>query len=173
MFNHRVMPGTTTVMLLAGVLAGGLPASGVDAQTVAPAGEPVVAAMAGAPSHYPPNRFSKRAGAYYGLIWGIDSLSVKAVESGDIIRFAYRVLNADKAGVLNDKKLEPALLAPRAQVQLVIPSMEKIGKLRQSSTPVEGKAYWMAFSNKGRLVRRGDRVSVVIGQFRADGLIVD
>jgi hypothetical protein len=31
----------------------------------------------------------------------------------------------------------------------------------------------MAFSNKGRLVKRGDRVSVVIGQFRADGLVVD
>jgi hypothetical protein len=31
----------------------------------------------------------------------------------------------------------------------------------------------MAFSNKGRLVKRGDRVNVVIGKFRADGLVVD
>jgi hypothetical protein len=31
----------------------------------------------------------------------------------------------------------------------------------------------MAFSNKGRLVKRGDRVNVVIGQFRAEGLVVD
>jgi len=55
----------------------------------------------------------------------------------------------------------------------VVPSLEKVGKLRQSSTPQAGKSYWMAFSNKGRLVKRGDRVNVVIGKFRADGLVVD
>jgi hypothetical protein len=31
----------------------------------------------------------------------------------------------------------------------------------------------MAFSNKGRLVKRGDSVNIVIGQFHADGLVVD
>jgi hypothetical protein len=31
----------------------------------------------------------------------------------------------------------------------------------------------MAFSNKGRPVKHGDRVIVQIGQFRADGLVVD
>jgi hypothetical protein len=29
------------------------------------------------------------------------------------------------------------------------------------------------FSNKGGYVKRGDRVTVVIGKFRADGLVVD
>lgn len=65
------------------------------------------------------------------------------------------------------------LIDPQAQVKLVVPSMEKVGQLRQSSTPQAGKSYWMAFSNKGRLVKRGDRVNVVIGKFRADGLVVD
>jgi hypothetical protein len=31
----------------------------------------------------------------------------------------------------------------------------------------------MVFSNKGRLVKRGDRVNIVIGQFQATGLVVD
>ena len=39
--------------------------------------------------------------------------------------------------------------------------------------PENGKAYWMVFSNKGRLVKRGNHVAVVIGAFHADGLIVD
>jgi len=34
-------------------------------------------------------------------------------ESGQIIRFTYRVLDADKANVLNDKKFEPSLIDPR------------------------------------------------------------
>jgi len=131
------------------------------------------AASAPAPVRYQPDRFAGRAGAYYRLIWGVDALSVKSVESGEMIRFSYTVLDARKAKALNDKQLEPSLVDPRAGVKLVVPSMEKIGQLRQSAEPEDGKAYWMAFSNKGRLVKRGDHVNVVIGQFRADGLIVD
>ncbi len=111
--------------------------------------------------------------AYFGLVWGIDSLRVKSVESGEIVRFTYRVLDPDKAKPLNDKKSEPVLIDPGAGVQLVVPALEKVGQLRQSSTPIEGRAYWMAFSNKGRLVKPGDRVNVVIGQFKADGLVVE
>jgi len=124
-------------------------------------------------SPYKPNRFPKRAGMYYGDVWGIDLLSIKSTESGELIRFSYRVLDAAKAGPLNDKKSQPTLVDPRAGVELVIPSLEKVGQLRQSSTPVEGKIYWMAFSNAGRHVKKGDQVEVHIGQFRAQGLVVD
>jgi hypothetical protein len=107
------------------------------------------------------------------MVWGVDSLVVKWGESGEVIRFSYRVLDADKAKVLNDKKFEPSRIDPQAGVKLVVPSMENVGQLRQSAPPENGKAYWMVFSNKGRLVKRGDHVSVVIGAFRADGLVVD
>jgi hypothetical protein len=128
---------------------------------------------AGAPSRYLPNRFAGRAGVYYKAVWGIDSLSVKWAESGELIRFSWRVLDPQKAKVLNDKKSEPSLIDPRAGVSLVIPVMEKVGQLRQSQPPEAGRSYWMAFSNKGRPVKRGDRVGVVIGAFHADGLVVD
>jgi hypothetical protein len=135
-----------------------------------PAKRPAVTSV---PSKYHPDRFAGRAGQYYRLIWGVDSLTVKWTESGEIIRFSYRVLDPDKAKALNDKKSEPSLNDPRAGVSLVVPSMEQVGQLRQSADPEEGKSYWMAFSNKGRLVKRGDRVNVVIGQFHADGLVID
>jgi hypothetical protein len=110
---------------------------------------------------------------YYQNVWGIDSLKVRSAESGELIRFNYRVLNASKASQLNDKKLAPTLIAPRAGVSLVIPSLEKVGQLRQSGTPEDGKVYWMAFSNPRRTVKPGDRVNVVIGNFHAEGLIVE
>lgn len=116
---------------------------------------------------------SKSAEMYYGLIWGVDSLRVKYAESGEIIRFSYRVLDIQKAQALNDKKNEPSLIDPKAGVKLVVPSMEKVGKLRQTSTPQAGKMYWMAFSNKGRLVKPGDHVNVLIGNFQANGLVVE
>jgi len=115
----------------------------------------------------------RRAQDYYRALWGVDSLTVRSVESGELIRFNYRVVDPVKAEVLSEKKSEPYLFDERARVKLVVPSMEKVGQLRQSSTPEAGKIYWMAFSNKGGLVKRGDQVTVVIGQFRAIGLTVE
>ena len=128
---------------------------------------------AGPPTRYLPNRFAGRAGLYYKLVWGIDSPVVRWTESGEVIRFSWRVLDPEKAKALNDEKVAPSLIDPRAGVSLVVPQMEKIGQLRQSAPPEAGRSYWMAFSNRGRLVKRGDRVIVVAGPFRADGLVVD
>jgi hypothetical protein len=135
--------------------------------------KPAPAKSAGTPTRYLPNRFGGRAGIFYKTVWGVDSLSVKLTESGQIVRFSWRVLDPDRAKPLSNKAAEPALVDPQAGVSLLVPTVENIGMLRQSSTPEEGRSYWMAFSNKGRLVKKGDRVNVVIGQFRAEGLAVD
>jgi hypothetical protein len=128
---------------------------------------------AGPPAHYLPDRFAGKAGVYYKVVWGVDELKVRWAESGELVRFSWRVLDPNLAAVLNDKKLEPSLIDPHAGVSLVVPTMEKVGQLRQSTTPEVGRSYWIAFSNAGRPVKRGDRVSVVIGQFKAENLVVD
>jgi hypothetical protein len=119
------------------------------------------------------NRFSQRAQMYFEGAWGVDELRVKVAESGELIRFNYRVVDPQKAAALNDKKAEPELLDPQSRVKLTVPQMEKVGKLRQSSTPKAGMSYWMAFSNPTLAVKRGHRVDVVIGSFRATNLLVE
>jgi hypothetical protein len=171
MLNHNALPSTKTVLLV-GSLAGSMFVFGARAQSSATASAAPPPA-AGNPPHYLANHIARRAVAFYGTAWGVESLSVKSVESGEIIRFSYRVIDPEKAKPLNDKKIDPVLIAPQAGVKLVVPSLEKVGQLRQSSTPEAGKSYWMAFSNKGRLVKRGDRVNVVIGLFHAEGLLVE
>jgi len=176
MINRKVILKITS-MLLAGVLASGILILRAGAQSPAPVGTTAPggkhSAAAGAPFRNQPVRLTRRAREYYGVVWGVEDLSVKAVESGEIIRFSWHVIDADKAKTLNDKKLEPALIDPEKGVKLVVPSLEKVGLLRQSSTPEAGKSYWMAFSNAGRRVKPGDRVSVVIGQFHANGLVIE
>jgi hypothetical protein len=122
--------------------------------------------------HSQVNRLPKTQRNFYGNVWGVDSFSVKSVESGQIIRFSYRVVDPAKAQGFNDEKNQPSLIDPKAGVSLIVPSMEKIGQLRQVSAPEANKIYWMAFSNKGRKVKPGDMVSVVIGSFKIDNLIV-
>ena len=114
-----------------------------------------------------------RAHMLYEGIWGVDSLTVRYTESGELIRFSYRVTDPEKAATLNNDKAEPALIDPEAGVKLVVPQMANIGKLRQSGPPTAGKSYWVAFSNSGRRVRPGHRVDVEIGNFRAQGLVVE
>lgn len=119
------------------------------------------------------NRLSRRAEMYYEGLWGVGELRVKEAESGELIRFNYRVLDPSKAAALNDKKMEPELYDAQAGVKLSVPQMEKVGKLRQESTPKAGMTYWMAFSNPTLAVKRGHRVDVVIGSFRATNLVVE
>jgi hypothetical protein len=166
------MAFTRLTKLLAGFLAGAVLVPAVMAQSPAKtpaAAKPVPATVR---THLA-KQVPRRAHMYYEGVWGVDSLTVKYTESGEIIRFSYRVLEPEKAAGLNDKKSEPSLIDPQAGVKLVIPELEKVGKLRQSSTPIAGKQYWMAFSNSGRRVRPGDRVDVEIGNFRAQGLVVE
>lgn len=143
----------------------------IAAQTLPDSARP--AGKAPSPTRYEPQRLSRHALAYYAAVWGIDAPNVKAVESGELIRFSYRVLDPIKAKILNDKMTSAFLVAPALGVRLSIPTLEKVGQLRQSNAPEAGKSYWMAFSNPGRRVKRGDRVDVMIGQFRAESLVVE
>ena len=136
----------------------------------------VSTAKAASPSQrnsiYRPLALTPRAIEHYQTVWGVDSFVVRTVESGQMIRFSYRVVDAAKAAAVNDKKATPFLIDEGAHVKLVVPMMEKVGQLRQSSTPEAGKSYWMVFSNKGGFVKHGDRVNVEIGKFRVEGLVV-
>jgi hypothetical protein len=116
---------------------------------------------------------STRAAMMYRRLWGIDNITLKATASGAVIRFSYLVEDANKAKVLNDKKEEPYLLVQKNGARLEVPATEKVGKLRQTATPENGREYWMVFQNSSHMVQPGDRVNIVIGTFHADGLVVE
>jgi hypothetical protein len=161
--------------VIAAALLTALCATPMISQTPAPQAAPAALAKADSPAAtttYEP-ALPRRERGFYQLVWGVDAIHVKAVESGELIKFSYHVIDADKAKTLNDKANEPAMYVPALHAKLVVPSLEKVGQLRQASTPEPGRIYWMAFSNPGRVVKKGDRVTVVIGQFHIDGLIVE
>jgi hypothetical protein len=127
----------------------------------------------GTSSPYRRMKLSERAREFYPAVWGIDRLRVSSTSSGNLIRFSYRVLEPKLAKALGDHEWTPYLYAPRSHAMLQIPTMEKIGQLRQLNAAEADNEYWMAFSNKGNLVRPGERVNVIIGKFHADGLLVE
>ena len=172
----NLRPGTKRILLV-GFLAGGIAVCASPAQSVQGQGTPTATpAAAHGPAHktspYHPVSVPSSA-KYYQSMWGIDNLLVRQTASGNLIRFSYRVTDPARAKVLGDKKATPYLIGQRSRALLHIPVMEKVGQLRQTGTPESGKEYWMVFSNKGNLVKAGDRVNVIIGSFHVDGLMVE
>jgi len=127
----------------------------------------------GQKSGFPRGGMPDSARGYYTMTYGITDLSAKLTESGQLVRFSYSVTDAQRAKPLQDRGAVPAMVDEAAHVSLVVPTMEKVGPLRQVMPAVAGKQYWMAFSNKGGFVKAGHRVSIVIGAVRIDGLVVE
>lgn len=163
---------------LAWLVAGSLIASTALAQPAQDKKGDATAANAAAPamrktSPYHPASTPDSAANFYQAVWGIDGLHLRRTDSGHLIRFSYRVVDAVRAAALGEERSAPALIDLRRGVSLKVPTLENVGDLRQKGKPVAGKEYWMVFSNKGNVVKAGDRVSVVIGSFHADSLLVE
>ena len=118
-------------------------------------------------------KITEKAKKQYLAMWGVDKLRVSSTSSGNLIRFSYHVAVPELAKPLAEKSATPYLYGQASRALLQVPVMDKVGPLRQSAAPVAGQEYWMVFSNKGNLVKVGDRVNVVIGAFHADSLMVE
>ena len=106
-------------------------------------------------------------------LWGIDEIHVRSTASGALVRFSYRVVDANRAQILNSKQSTPYLIDEEHGLALQVPVMDQVGQLRQVPTPQNGRDYWMAFSNKGRYVKPGSHVTLIIGSSRFKGLVVE
>jgi hypothetical protein len=104
--------------------------------------------------------------------WGIELVAMRSTAAGHMVDFRYKVLDAEKAAPLFKRQTKPYLIHQESGKVLAVPNTAKIGSLRNSNTPQEGRTYWMFFGNHHRLVQKGDKVTVAIGEFRAPDIEV-
>ena len=105
--------------------------------------------------------------------WGIELVAMRSTAEGHMVDFRYKVVDAEKAAPLFKRQTKPYLIHQESGKALAVPNTAKIGSLRNSNTPQEGRIYWMFFGNHHRLVQKGDKVTVAIGDFRAKDLEVE
>jgi hypothetical protein len=152
---------------LAGLLAGSLVLTPAGAQSTTAATVPSAQASKSAAE------WRTRQSLYYKRNWGVEIVGVKPVSSGYMLAFKYRVLDPEKAKLLNDRQTRAFLRDEATGNVLSVPAMENVGELRTGAAPEADRTYFMIFGNPGRLVKSGSRVSVVAGALHVDGLIVD
>ena len=114
------------------------------------------------PSHHP------REKTYLKRQWGIEVMYVRQTAAGYMLEFRYRVLDAEKAKPLFERRTKPVLTHAETGAQLIVPTPAKTGALRNSNPPLAGHTYWMFFANPGKLVKPGEHVNIQIGTFHAE-----
>ncbi len=106
--------------------------------------------------------------------WGIRIIGVRRTAADYMLDFRYLILDPDKAATLMDRNIKPYLIQEKSGQKLQVPVSEKIGPLRQAPKFVKAnKSYFMFFANPGRTVMAGDKVTVVIGDYRHEHIIVE
>jgi hypothetical protein len=134
-------------------------------------------AMLAPPAHAvrKPEAAQPTSAARSGASCGVEAVALRPSMGGSVLDFRYRVIDAKKALPIFDRKLKPYLLDATGTVALGVPEDQKQGSLRASTRnpPVAGKQYYVFFANSHGSVNRGERVSVVLGPCRIDGVTVD
>jgi hypothetical protein len=104
---------------------------------------------------------------------GIKIVSLRPTAGGQMLDLRFQVIDPEKAKGVLDKNKKAYVLDDKSGKSLPVP-VTKAGPMRQTTlNPVAGRVYFMLFSNPGGMVREGDSVSLLIGDFRKDGIVVD
>lgn len=106
--------------------------------------------------------------------FGVEISSLRLSANGHLIDFRYKVLDPEKAKALVNREDKPVLIDQATGQKLHVPSMPKVGSLRQTAQSLTaGKIYFVLFSNAKKVVKSGQKVTVSIGDFRAENLTVE
>ena len=127
---------------------------------------------------FPGNRTDKVLAKQQSLEekWGIQIESLRLSAANNLLDFRYRIIDPDKALPLVERKNKPSLIDQESGKTVGVPSGAKVGPLRQTvryGKPKEDRVYFVLFGNPGKFIKRGNKVTVVIGDLRVEDLVVE
>ena len=105
---------------------------------------------------------------------GIEVIAIRLTAAAHMLDLRYRVVDPDKAMPLFKEQIENYLIDESSGKSLAVPVPAKVGPMRQTSgNPQKGKVYFTFFGNPNNLVKSGSKVTVVVGDYRIEGLTVE
>jgi hypothetical protein len=108
--------------------------------------------------------------------WGVELLGIRNSAAGMFLDFRFKVLDADKSLPLFDHRIKPYVIAEKSAIKLPVPIAAKVGAFRPTNRGKNiksDKTYYILFGNPDRHVKTGETVTVVIGDFKVEHLIVN
>jgi hypothetical protein len=108
--------------------------------------------------------------------WGVRPVAIRLTAADYFVDFRYVIIDPEKAkAVLSRSKQnrEVFLLDQKTGKKFSVP-VTKVGPLRSTTlSPKKGRQYTILFSNAGKSIKKGDKVSVIIGEFKVENLTVE
>lgn len=102
--------------------------------------------------------------------FGVEFLGTKLSAADHVVDLRYRVLDAQKAAPLLDRKVKPVLVNDKTGRRYYVPQPPIVGALRQTArAPASvqvGRTYFMIFANPDRELKAGDQLALYVGDQR-------
>jgi hypothetical protein len=127
-------------------------------------------------SNYATVNISEEKAKELAEVWGVELLGMRITAADYMLDFRFHVIDAEKALPLFDHRIKPYIVADRSQIKLPVPMAAKVGAFRPTNRGkniTSGRNYYMIFGNPDRHVKQGETVTVVIGDFKVEGLLVN
>lgn len=103
--------------------------------------------------------------------WGVKILGIRLTANAYLLDFRFHVIDPKKAQPLIDRHAKPYLVDDVSGTKLSVPDMPKVGSLRAKGNEPD-RDYFILFSNSQGLVKRGNKVTVIADDFKAEHLTV-
>ena len=105
--------------------------------------------------------------------WGVEPVVLRLTAADHFIDFRYRVIDPEKAKALLERPIKAFLIDEKSGEKMPVP-ITKLGPLRSSAVnPKPNKHYVILFENLNKKIEKGNLVTVVIGDFRAEHMSVE
>ena len=105
--------------------------------------------------------------------WGMDIQSIRPAAAGRMLNFRYKVIDPMKVASFMGQKTKAHIINQATNKKLIVSSMPKIGTFKGDNHMLtKGKTYTFLFSNPGG-IKSGDMVTVLIGDFIVEDLVVE
>lgn len=104
---------------------------------------------------------------------GIRIIGIRPTAANYMLDFRFRILDKYKVSEIMSRKIKPMLVVEKNGATLMVPVTSKLGPLRQSAKfAKENKNYFIFFANPRHTVKSGDLVTVKIGDFKKEHIVV-
>ena len=107
--------------------------------------------------------------------WGVKIESLRMSANGNLLDFRYRIIDPEKASHLVDRRNKAYMIEQASGRVLSVPTTAKVGPLRQTvryGLPKKDRVYFILFGNP-HVIKPGDIVTIVVGDFKAENVVVE
>ena len=107
---------------------------------------------------------------------GVEILSLQLTAAGYMMDFRFRVHDVKKAKAFFDHRIKPYLHVEKSNAKLPVPMAAKVGAFRSTDRGKNikpNKTYYIVFGNPDAHVKRGEKVTLIVGDFKVEGMTVN